>query len=137
MNSTEVLTANGSEQVDYKIAEVGGWRAELLTQIRTAIKAVAPEVEEDCKWRKPSNPSGVPVWSYGGIICTGESYKDKVKLTFNQGAKLSDPEKLFNASLGGNQRRAVDIYQSDEFNTEAFKALVYEAIAFNVAKTKT
>ncbi len=136
MNTSEEQVLSGVEQVDTKIVEVGGWRGELLTQIRAAIKAVEPEVSEACKWIKPTNPSGVPVWSYAGIICTGESYKDKVKLTFNQGAQLSDPEKLFNASLNGNQRRAIDIYQTDEFNIEAFKALAYEAIAFNVAKSQ-
>ncbi|MFO1241408.1 MAG: DUF1801 domain-containing protein [Sphingomonadaceae bacterium] len=110
------------------------WRSETLAKLRALIKAADPDVTEDVKWRKPSNPAGVPVWEHGGLICTGETYKDKVKLTFAQGASLDDPAGLFNASLDGGTRRAIDIREGATVDAEALKALVREAVAFNLAK---
>ncbi len=104
------MVADGdSGLIDAKIEALGDWRGEMLRGIRTLIRQADPEVIEEVKWRKPSNPSGVPVWSHGGIICTGETYKDKVKLTFSNGASLDDPARLFNASLEGGTRRAIDL----------------------------
>ncbi len=119
--------------IDEKIAEIGGWRAEMLARLRALIKQADPEVVEELKWKKPSNPSGVPVWSHGGIICTGETYRDKVKLTFAKGAALDDPSGLFNSSLEGNARRAIDIREGDSIDEDAFKALVRSAIALNIS----
>ena len=101
--------ASPSDLIDAKIAALGDWRGEVLSRVRRLIKAADPEIVEAVKWRKPSNPSGVPVWEHGGIVCTGETYKDKVKLTFARGAALEDPSGLFNSSLDGNLRRAIDI----------------------------
>jgi hypothetical protein len=117
--------------IDEKIAEIGGWRGETLGRLRELIKQADPEVVEELKWKKPSNLSGVPVWSHGGIICTGETYKDKVKLTFAKGAALDDPSGLFNSSLEGNTRRAIDIREGDSIDEDAFKALVRSAVALN------
>lgn len=116
--------------------EQGGWRQERLAQAREVITNADPEIAEEAKWRKPSNPAGVPTWSREGIICTGETYKDKVKLTFAQGAALEDPAGLFNASLEGNARRAIDWFEGDEIDEPALQALVREAVAFNLAKKK-
>jgi len=123
-----------SQQIDSKIDRLGGWRGEALARIRSTIKDADPEVVEEVKWRKPSNPSGVPTWSHGGIICTGETYKDKVKLTFARGALLDDPSGLFNASLEGGTRRAIDLREGEEIDGPGFKALVREAVALNVSK---
>ena len=112
------------------------WRAEALSRVRTLIREADPEAVEEVKWRKPSNPAGVPVWSHAGMICTGETYKDKVKLTFANGAALADPAKLFNSSLDGNTRRAIDIREDDQIDEAAFKALVREAVALNLSKAK-
>jgi hypothetical protein len=112
-------------------AALGDWRAATLARIRSLIKEADPDVVEEVKWRKPSNPSGVPVWSHAGIICTGETYKSYVKLTFANGAKLPDPSALFNASLEGGTRRAIDIKKGDEIDGEALKALVRAAVALN------
>jgi hypothetical protein len=108
------------------------WRAAMLARIRKLIKDADPEIVEEVKWKKPSNPAGVPVWSRDGIICTGETYKDKVKVTFANGAKLKD--KLFNASLEGGTRRAIDFFEGDKVNERAFMALVREAVALNGEK---
>ncbi|HWT20843.1 MAG TPA: DUF1801 domain-containing protein [Variovorax sp.] len=116
-----------SELISQRIAELGGWRGETLGRMRKLIKQAEPEVVEEWKWM------GTPVWSHGGIICTGESYKDKVKLTFAKGASLPDPASLFNASLDGNMRRAIDIFEGDEVDEAAFEALVREAVALNSA----
>lgn len=113
--------------------EDGDWRSERLAQVRALIAAADPQASEVVKWRKPSNPGGVPTWEHAGIICTGESYRDKVKLTFAKGAALSDPAGLFNASLDGKTRRAIDIRAGDAIDEEAFKALVREAVALNLA----
>jgi hypothetical protein len=116
-----------SDLITKRIAELGDWRGETLARMRKLIKAAAPEVVEEWKWM------GTPVWSQNGIICTGESYKDKVKLTFAKGASLKDPAQLFNASLDGNMRRAIDIFEGKEVDESAFKALVHEAVALNGA----
>src|SRR3982751_2317708 len=110
-----------SKDIDAKIASLGDWRGELLTRIRKLVRQADPEVVEEVKWRKPSNPLGVPTWSHSGILCTGETYKDKVKLTFARGASVDDPSRLFNSSLDGNARRAIDIGEGDEFDETAFK----------------
>jgi hypothetical protein len=123
-----------SHLIDAKIAEIASWRGETLARVRKLIREADPEVVETVKWRKPSNPSGVPVWEHGGIICTGETYKDKVKLTFDKGAALADPKRLFNSSLDGKQRRAIDIFEGDEIDAEALKALVKAAVKENVGE---
>ena len=120
-----------SEQIDEKLRTLGDWRGALLARLRRLIHEADPEVVEAVKWRKPSNPLGVPVWEHGGIICTGETYKDKVKLTFAYGASLDDPKKLFNSSLEGGTRRAIDFREDDAVDEAAFKALIREAVEFN------
>lgn len=120
-----------SSRVDEKIHSIGGWRAETLAVIRRLIHEAIPAVEEDCKWVKPTNPLGVPTWSYGGIICTGESYKQVVKLTFARGAFLEDPHRLFNASLDGGTRKAIDIREGETLDAKAFKTLLQAAGAEN------
>ena len=123
-----------SEDVDAKIASLPGWRGALLASIRKLIADADPEVAEDVKWRKASNPLGVPTWSHAGIICTGETYKDKVKLTFARGAALSDPAGLFNSSLEGGTRRAIDIREGDAIDEAALKALIRAAVAENLGR---
>lgn len=123
-----------SELIDAKIAGLGGWRGEMLARLRGAIRQADPEVVETVKWRKASNPLGVPVWEHDGIICTGETYKDKVKLTFAQGAALDDPAGLFNSSLDGGTRRAIDFFEGAKVDAAALKALVRAAVALNTAK---
>ena len=121
-----------SQLIDAKIEALGDWRGEMLARVRNLVKQADPQVGEEVKWRKPSNAmSGVPVWSRGGILCTGETYKDKVKLTFAKGASLEDPSGLFNSSLEGNTRRAIDIYEGDAIDETAFKALIRAAVALN------
>jgi hypothetical protein len=107
------------------------WRADALDRIRQLIREAAPQATEERKWRKPSNPTGVPVWEDGGIICTGETYRDKVKLTFARGASLADPKHLFNSSLDGGTRRAIDLFEGDALDGEAFKTLICEAVKLN------
>ena len=123
-----------SELIDAKIAGLRDWRGEMLAKLRKLIKAADPKITEDVKWRKPANPNGVPVWEHDGIICTGETYKDKVKLTFAKGAALDDPSGLFNSSLDGNVRRAIDLFEGDKINETAFKAPIRAAVALNAAK---
>ena len=125
-----------SQEIDAKIAALGDWRGEALARVRTLIKEADPDATEQLKWRKPSNPSGVPVWEHAGMICTGETYKDKVKLTFAKGASLEDPSGLFNSSLTGGTRRAIDIQEGKPVDAAAFKALVREAVALNLASKK-
>jgi len=121
-----------TDLIDTEIAGPGDWRGDLLARLRGLILEADPEVVEEVKWKKPSNAMlGVPVWSHDGIICTGETYKDKVKLTFAKGASLPDPHGLFNASLEGNTRRAVDLHEGDAIDESAFKALIRAAIALN------
>ncbi|HET9811845.1 MAG TPA: DUF1801 domain-containing protein [Sphingomicrobium sp.] len=113
------------------MTELKDWRGLILDRVRKLIGEADPDAVEERKWRKPSNPAGVPAWSDNGIICTGESYKDKVKLTFAHGAALDDPAGLFNASLEGNTRRAIDIRAGETIDAEAFKSLVRNAVALN------
>jgi hypothetical protein len=128
--------ASASARIDKTIAEIGGWRGETLARMRDLIKQADPDVVEEVKWVKPTNPAGVPTWTHDGIICTGETYKSAVKLTFANGAALDDPAGLFNSSLGGNTRRAIDIHEGDEIDARAFKALIRAAVEFNRAKKK-
>jgi hypothetical protein len=121
-----------SRLIDERIRSLGGWRAETLAQVRRMIHEADPDIMEDCKWVKPSNPTGVPVWSHAGIVCTGEAYKQVVKLTFARGASLEDPRGLFNASLEGNTRRAIDIREGERINEAALKDLVRAAVALNL-----
>ena len=122
--------ASPSQHIDARIEELGDWRGEMLARIRSIIKKADPEVVEEWKWR------GVPVWEHDGIICTGESYKSVVKLTFAKGASLEDPSGLFNSSLEGNTRRAIDFHEGDKVNARAFKALIREAVKLNASKAK-
>jgi hypothetical protein len=119
--------------IDARLAEIGGWRAEALAQVRALIHEADPDVLETVKWRKPGNPNGVPVWEHAGIICTGEVYKASVKLTFAQGAALPDPAGLFNGGFGGNTRRVIDLAQGAMLDPAAFKALVRAAVTHNLA----
>jgi len=125
-----------SALIDAKFASLTDWRGPTLARLRALIRKADPDVVEEIKWRKPSNPSGVPVWSHAGIICTGETYKDKVKLTFAKGAALDDPARLFNASLDGGTRRAIDLREGDEIDEAAFKTLICEAMARNTEAKK-
>lgn len=122
---------SASEIISKIIAGLGDWRGETLARMRKLIREADPDVVEECKWIKPSNPAGVPVWSHDGIICTGESYKSVVKLTFAKGAAVKDPAGLFNSSLDGNVRRAIDIREGEKVDGSAFKALVKAAVAVN------
>src|SRR5438046_6670956 len=121
---------SASELISKRIVELGDWRGETLSRMRKLIKQADPDVVEEWKWAKPKSP-GTPVWSHDGIICTGESYKSVVKLTFAKGASLKDPARLFNSSLDGNVRRAIDIHEGEEVDESAFKALVRQAAALN------
>jgi len=132
-SAKENEAASASQLIDAHIKEFSDWRGKTLARIRQLIKEADPEVVEEVKWRKPSNPLGVPVWSHKGIICTGETYKDKVKLTFAKGASLPDPSGLFNSSLDGSVRRAIDIYENSVIDKEAFKALIRAAVALNAS----
>lgn len=124
--------------IDAQIKATNDWRGETLARIRALIKQADPEVVEDVKWRKPSNSmSGVPVWEHAGLLCTGETYKDKVKFTFAKGAALEDPAGLFNSSLEGNTRRAIDIQEGGSIDEEAFKALIRAAVALNTTQRPT
>ncbi len=125
-----------SQEIDAKLAALGDWRGATLAALRALIKAADPDVVEELKWRKPSNPSGVPTWSHAGIICTGETYKNKVKLTFARGAALDDPASLFNTSLDAGTRRAIDIREGATIDETAFKALIREAVVANVASAR-
>ena len=123
-----------SQLIDARIAALGDWRGETLARVRALIREADPDMVEAVKWRKPSNPAGVPVWEHHGLLCTGEIYRDKVKLTFARGAALEDPSGLFNSSLDGNTRRAIDIEEGDSIDGEALKALVRAAVAENLAR---
>jgi len=126
-----------SELISRRIADLGDWRGEILSRMRTLIKEADPDIVEEWKWVKPTAP-GTPVWSHDGIICTGESYKSVVKLTFAKGASLKDPAGLFNSSLDGNVRRAIDIREGEKVDASAFKALIRQAVALNrSSKSKT
>jgi hypothetical protein len=119
-----------------KIKELGDWRGELLARIRTVINQADPEMLEERKWKKASNAMGVPVWSHNGIVCTGETYKDHVKMTFAKGASLKDPSGLFNSSLEGNARRAIDFHEGDKLDEKALKALIRAAVALNKSSAR-
>lgn len=119
-----------AQLIDARIEELSDWRGEMLSRLRALIKQAEPEVVEEWKWRKPSNP-GVPVWSHQGPICTGETYKSVVKLTFFKGASLKDPSGLFNSSLEGNTRRAIDIHEGEAIDEDAFRALIRAAVSLN------
>jgi hypothetical protein len=123
-------TENPSALIDARISALSDWRGPMLAHVRALIRQADPEVVEDVKWR------GVPVWEHAGIICTGETYKSAVKLTFLKGAALADPAKLFNSSLEGNARRAIDLHEGDIIDEEAFKALIRAAVALNTAKSR-
>src|ERR671934_2056479 len=125
-----------SELISRRIAELGDWRGKTLSRMRTLIKQADPDVVEEWKWVKPTSP-GTPVWSHDGIICTGESYRSVVKLTFAKGASLKDPARLFNSSLDGSVRRAIDIHEGEEVDAGAFKALILAAVALNTSGGKT
>ena len=120
-----------SQLIDAKIEELADWRGAMLGKLRKLIHQADPDVVEEVKWRKPGNPSGVPVWEHAGIICTGETYKDKVKLTFAKGASVDDPSRLFNSGLEGNTRRAIDFHAGDKVDEEALKALIRAAVTLN------
>ena len=123
-----------SQQIDAEIKESSDWRGAMLARIRMLIKQADPEVVEEVKWRKPSNSMrGVPVWSHAGILCTGETYKNVVKMTFAKGASMEDPSGLFNSSLEGNARRAIDIHEGDKIDEKALKALIRAAVALNTS----
>ncbi len=125
------MDEDASVAIDEMLAGLKDWRGAMLSRLRAAIKQADPHVVEALKWKKPSNPDGVPVWSDGGMVCTGEVYKDHVKLTFAKGASLDDPDRLFNASLGGNLRRAIDVFEKDEVDLAAFGRLVQAAVELN------
>jgi hypothetical protein len=125
---------SGSELVDDKIRTLADWRGAMLQRLRALILEADPRMVESLKWKKPSNPLGVPVWEHDGIVCTGETYKDKVKLTFARGASLEDPSGLFNASLDGGTRRAIDLREGESIDERAFKALIAEAVALNSSR---
>jgi hypothetical protein len=127
---------SASERIDKRIAELEDWRGETLSRMRKLIKEADSDVVEEVKWVKPTNP-GTPTWSHDGIICTGETYKSVVKLTFAKGASLKDPAKLFNSSLEGNTRRAIDIHEGEKVDASAFKALIRAAVALNTSGGKT
>jgi hypothetical protein len=126
---------SASKLIDAKIKELGDWRGKTFAKVREIIHAADPEIVEEWKWVKASNP-GTPVFSHGGIVCTGETYKSVVKMTFAKGAALKDPSGLFNSSLEGNVRRAIDFHQGDKVNEKALKALIRAAVALNISKAK-
>jgi len=127
----------GSPLIDQRIRALGGWRAETLAEVRRLIHEADPDIVEECKWIKPSNPLGVPVWSHAGIVCTGEAYKQVVKLTFARGASLVEPRGLFNSSLDGNTRRAIDIREGETLDAKAFRALIEAAVEENLRSSAT
>jgi hypothetical protein len=130
------VDANPAQLIDEIIKGLGDWRGEMLARVRMIIREADADIVEKVKWRKPSNPLGVPVWEHAGIICTGEPFKDKVKLTFAKGAKLDDPSRLFNASLSGNTMRAIDLFETNGIKEEALKALIRAAVALNRLRTR-
>jgi hypothetical protein len=135
MTKSSAQNESPSQLIDAKIEELGDWRGETLSRLRTLIKKADPEVVEEWKWRKPSSP-GVPVWSHEGMICTGETYKSVVKLTFFKGASLEDPSGLFNSSLEGNTRRAIDFHEDDEIDEKAFTTLIRAAVSLNESSSR-
>ena len=132
VEAARVTSMADSHLIEERIRSLGGWRAKTLAKARRLIHEADPDIMEECKWIKPSNPLGVPVWSHAGIVCTGEAYTQVVKLTFARGASLADPRGLFNSSLDGNTRRAIDIREGEVLDAEAFKALIQAAVAENL-----
>jgi len=130
---TAVPVESASAILDEKISSLNDWRGKTLAHLRQLIHEADPAIQEECKWVKPSNPGGVPIWSHDGIVCTGETYKQAVKLTFARGASLDDPKQLFNSSLEGNTRRAIDFHEGGKINETAFKQLIRAAVAANSA----
>jgi hypothetical protein len=130
MKKSGAQSKSPSQLIDARIRELGDWRGEMLSRLRTVVREADPEVVEEWKWR------GVPVWSHDGLICTGETYKNVVKMTFAKGAALKDPSSLFNSSLDGNTRRAIDFHEGDKINEAALKALVRAAVTMNKSKAK-
>ena len=124
-----------SELIDARIKELGDWRGKTLSKVRQIIKEADPDIVEEWKWVKPTNP-GIPVWSHNGDICTGETYKNVVKLTFFKGASLKDPSRLFNSSLEGNARRAIDLHEGEKIDEEALKALIRDAVTLNSSSAR-
>jgi hypothetical protein len=138
MKKSESRSEEAAAQlIDARLAALGDWRGETLARVRRLIKQADPDVVEEVKWRKPSNPAGVPVWSHDGMICTGETYKSTVKLTFANGAALDDPSGLFNSSLEGNTRRAIDVHEGDKIDEPALKALIRAAVTLNTSAQST
>ena len=135
-NSKSRESPSPSQLIDATIKELGDWRGETLAKIRRLIKQANPNVVEELKWRKPSAPTCVPVWSHDGLICTGEAYKNLVKVTFAKGAQLKDSKRLFNSSLEGNARRAIDLCEGDQIDETAFEALIREAVALNESSAR-
>jgi len=135
-NDTSPRGESPSRLIDARIKELGDWRGEMLSRMRSLIKQADPGVTEELKWQKSTSP-GVPVWSHDGLICTGETYKSVVKLTFAKGAQLKDPSKLFNSSLEGNARRAIDLHEGDKVDASAFKALVRDAVELNTSARRS
>jgi hypothetical protein len=135
MESSAKKVESPSQQIDARIKELGDWRGETLSRLRALIRETVPDVVEEWKWQKASNP-GVPVWSHHGVICTGETYKSVVKLTFLKGASLDDPSGLFNSSLGGNTRRAIDFQEGDEIDEQAFATLIRAAVSLNESSSR-
>jgi hypothetical protein len=133
MNRSASKEKSASELISERIRELGDWRGKTLLRVRELIKEADPEIVEEWKWVKPTNP-GTPVWSHNGLVCTGETYKNAVKLTFSKGASLKDPSGLFNSSLGGKVRRAIDIREGDEINEPALKELIRAAVALNLKR---
>ena len=127
-----VVVKSASALIDQRIKELGDWRGKMLAKVRTIVHEADPEITEECKWIKPTNPLGVPAWSHGGIVLTGETYKDFLKLTFAKGAALKDPSGLFNSGLDGSVRRAIDIHEGDEVDETALKDLIHAAVSLNV-----
>jgi hypothetical protein len=123
---------SASVLIEQRIKELGDWRGKMLAKVRSIVHEADPEITEECKWVKPTNPLGVPTWSHGGIVCTGETYKNAVKMTFARGAELKDPSGLFNSSLDGNVRRALDIHEGDTVDEAALKDLIRAAVALNL-----
>jgi hypothetical protein len=134
MSNHPQKTKSAAQLIDARIKQLGDWRGETLAHIRALIKQADPEIVEEVKWIKPTNPLGVAAWSHNGLICTGEVYKTAVKMTFPNGAKLNDPEKLFNAGFESNSRRAMDIHEGDKINEEALKTLIHAAVNLNTKK---
>jgi hypothetical protein len=127
---------SSAKPIDEGIEDPGDWRGELLSRLRALIREADPEMTEERKWRKPSNPAGVPTWSHNGLVCTGETYKSVVKLTFANGASLADPSGLFNSSLEGNTRRAIDFREGDKLDEEALRALIRAAVVLNTSSAR-